>query len=344
MHPLIRRLSAAIGVALITSLVSLASANPASADDADTGGVTWMVRPSDGTGEDGRSWIELELDPGQTAEEHMLIRNLSAAPVTFRLTAADGYFTDTGRFNMLTSDQESVDAGTWIDIQPTVDVPSGADVVVPFTVTVPENATPGDHPAGVAASIRSGEEEQIGVESRVGFRVMTRVAGELDPSATAQIEGGYGGSWNPFEPGRLEASYTFSNTGNTRLSLEPNITLRGLFGLVSLTLPAEEIVEMAPGEERSGTITFRNVWPVFVYTAEVTASTTVVVTGEETPPVLAPVSAAGSVVAFPWAQLMTLLIAGPLLWWVWMDRRRRERRLTDLVERAREEGRRETRS
>ena len=57
---------------------------------------------------------------------------------------------------MLTSDRESTDAGTWIRIQDSIDVASGADVVVPFTITVPDDATPGDHLAGVAAAIRSG--------------------------------------------------------------------------------------------------------------------------------------------------------------------------------------------
>ncbi len=75
-----------------------------------------MVRPSDGVGEDGRSWVEAELAPGDTFEEHLLVRNLSADAVTFHLTAADGYFTDNGRFTMLTADRPSVDAGTWIQI------------------------------------------------------------------------------------------------------------------------------------------------------------------------------------------------------------------------------------
>ena len=113
-------------------------------------------------------------------QEHLLVRNLSTTAVTFQLTAADGYFTSNGRFNMLTSDRSSTDAGTWITMQDSVRVASGADAIVPFTVTVPENATPGDHPAGVAAGVRSGKGE-VGVESRVGFRVMTRVKRRAQP-------------------------------------------------------------------------------------------------------------------------------------------------------------------
>lgn len=200
-------------VALAALVLAGASVTPARAADgagapgASSGAdgpdasVTWMVRPSDGVGEDGRSWIELDLEPGESVEEHLLVRNLSPDAQTFRLTAADGYFTDTGRFNMLTSDRQSVDAGTWIALPDSVVVASGADVVVPFTVTVPADATPGDHAAGVAAGIRSGGGDQVGIESRVGFRVMTRVAGSLAPSAGAAVDGSYDGTWNPFEGG-----------------------------------------------------------------------------------------------------------------------------------------------
>ncbi len=129
--------------------------------------------------------MELELDPGASVDEHLAVRNLSDRDVTFALTAADGYFTPTGRFNMLPGDKQSVAAGIWISMDKTVTVAAGGTAVVPFTVTVPDNATPGDHAAGIAASIYSqggSDGTQLGVESRVGFRVMTRVKGEVRPA------------------------------------------------------------------------------------------------------------------------------------------------------------------
>ena len=329
---------AAIAVVALSAL--LLSAVPAAhADEVDVDGdITWMVRPSDGTGEDGRSWIELELDPGETIDEHLLVRNLSPSTVTFRLSAADGYFTDTGRFNMLTSDRESVDAGTWIDIQDTVEVPSGGDVIVPFTVTVPDNATPGDHPAGVAAGIRSGSDDEVGIESRVGFRVMTRVTGELTPSLAAEISGSYEGAWNPFDAGRLHVAYAVENTGNTRLAVAPQITVSALFGLVSFTAAGEPIVEIAPGESRSATVSFPSAWPLFLYSADVVAAATAV-TDELAPGDVVPVEASSPVVAMPWPQLVALAIALLLLWLLWRDRRRRERLIEGRVEQARQEER-----
>lgn len=335
---MLRLLRRAAIAAVALSALLLSSAPAAHAADQSDGDVTWMVRPSDGTGEDGRSWIELELDPGESVDEHLLVRNLSPSTVTFHLSAADGYFTDTGRFNMLTSDRESVDAGTWIDIQDTVEVPSGGDVIVPFTLTVPDNATPGDHPAGVAAAIRSGSDGEVGIESRVGFRVMTRVTGELAPSLAAEASGSYSGSWNPFDAGRLDVDYAVENTGNTRLSVAPQITVSALFGLVSFTTAGESIVEIAPGESRSATVSFPSAWPLFVYSADVVAAATAV-PDELAAGDVVPVEASSLVVAMPWPQLVTLAIALLLLWLLWRDRRRRERIIEARVERARQEER-----
>jgi len=175
----------ALVAAAAAALALVATAAPTPAHAAEDGTITWSVRPADEHGPDGRSWVEQELDPGASVVEHLAVRNLSNEIVTFGLVAADGYFTDKGRFSMLPAGEESIDAGTWINVAESVTVEAGQTVVVPFSVTVPERAEPGDHAAGIAASIRSvqsAEGTQLGVESRVGFRVMTRVAGELAPS------------------------------------------------------------------------------------------------------------------------------------------------------------------
>lgn len=222
-----------------------AAAETGSAESSDA--VTWSVRPGDQNGEDGRSWVEWEADAGEQRSEYMVVTNHGEADVEFQLSAADGYFTDTGRFNMLPADEESVAAGTWIDVPESVVVPAGGAETVPFTVTVPENATPGDHAAGVAASIRSTGSGSVGVESRVGFRVMTRVAGELQPQLGAAASGTYTGEINPFSSGSIDVAYEIENTGNTLLRTQPEVEVSGPFGLGSHTVTGEEIAEIAPG-------------------------------------------------------------------------------------------------
>lgn len=323
--------------AIAWAVTGAGSAVAGSEEDDQTGSLTWSVRPGDANGPDGRSWVELTLDPGHSVTEHLVIVNHSRQPATFTLSAADGYFTDTGRFNMLPSDRASTGAGTWIQMQDSVALEAGQSAIVPYTITVPEDATPGDHPAGVAASILASD-GAIGIESRVGFRVMTRVTGELAPSLAVTATARYAGSLNPFEPGRIRVDYRIENTGNVRLGAAPQITATGPLGAFPTTRDAEPIAELAPGEHRDGSLVIRSRWPVFAYTVDVTATATPVDTG--VPVVTAdPTTTTVAVAAIPWPQLAALAIA-ILLAALWVrGRQHRQRELERLVEQAREEAR-----
>ncbi|MDA1361106.1 DUF916 domain-containing protein [Glycomyces luteolus] len=319
-------------------------AGPAAAqtDGGDPGTVTWSVRPADEAGEDGRSWVEQELDPGETATEHLAIRNLSDQEVTFRISAADGYFQENGRFSMLPSDQESVDAGLWIEVQDEVTVGADETVIVPFTTAVPENATPGDHAAGIAASVLSqqvGEDgATVGVESRVGFRVMTRVTGELAPAASVEaVASEYELSWNPFAPGSAQVTFEVVNTGNARLLVTGVVGADGQE--VAFPGPDEIDQELLPGDRRAFTVTVEDVWPLVFAPGSVTVTPTVVGEGEGA--AVEPVTADAGFWALPWPQLFVL--AGIVLLAVssLRGRRRSRARLEGRLARAREEGRRE---
>lgn len=316
-------------------------AGPAAAqtDGGDPGTVTWSVRPADESAEDGRSWVEQELDPGETATEHLAIRNLSAQEVTFRVSAADGYFQDNGRFSMLPSGEESVDAGLWIDVQDEVTVGANATVIVPFTTTVPQNATPGDHAAGIAASVLSqqvGEDgATVGVESRVGFRVMTRVTGELSPAASLEaVASSYDMSWNPLAPGEAQLTFDVVNSGNARLLVTGVVTAGGQ----EVAFPgADEIdQELLPGERRSFTVTVEDVWPLVFVPGSLEVTPTVVGEGEGT--VVDAVTADAGFWAVPWPQVTVLvalaLMVGSGVW----GRRRSRVRLEGMLAKAREEG------
>lgn len=323
-------------VAALAAATFLAPLGAAPAVAAEEEPVTWSVRPSDASGEDGRSWAEWDADPGEARTDHMVVTNHGSTEVEFQLSAADGYFTDTGRFNMLPSDHESEDAGTWIELPDSVVVPPGGAEVVPFTVTVPDDATPGDHPAGVAASVLSDGEGNIGVESRVGFRVMTRVEGELVAALDASASGSYDGELNPFLPGGIDVAYDIENSGNMLLRTQPTVTVAGPFGIGSQTIQGAEIAEIAPGETRRGSIRIPDAWPLFTYTVSVEAEPRAV---SEQPPIggAAAVRADAQITAVPWPQLVVVLIAIALLVWGLAHRRREHERVAGLIAQAREE-------
>jgi len=329
-------------LALAVAAVAASAAPPALADDT-AGQISWAMRPAADGAPDKRSWIELDLDPGAEAKEEAAVSNLSTQPVTFRITAADGYFTDTGRFNMLSSSEESVEAGTWIDAPESVTVDPGATAIVPFTVTVPEDAEPGDHAAGIAASVLSVGSEAggaaVGVESRIGFRVMTRVSGDVSPGvAVENVQSEYRLSWNPLRPGSVTVDAEVVNTGNVRLLLDGTVSAQG----ASAALIPEDAAaqELLPGDRRAVSVVLDDVWPLFSVPVEFTVSPTVVTPSEEQIEV-APVSESSSVTAIPLPQLLALLGIALILFALFAGRIRSRRRIERLVREAKEEGLRE---
>ena len=316
----------------IAVLTAAMIAAPVAAVAAEDSPVTWAVTPADENGPDGRRVVDLEVDPGESVTEHLAVRNLSEREATFTLGASDGYYTATGRFTMLPQSEESVGAGTWVAIEPSVTLAANETRVVPFTVTVPPNATPGDHAAGVAASVRSsgtdGAGAQVGVDSRVGFRLSMRVAGELAPALTVEdVQADYVPSWSLFAPGRVDVSYEVTNAGNTALEVADRTgdtpSTRGT---------------LLPGESRRVEVDPVSAWPLGLLFLDLEVMATAPGTS------LSAIPAAHDLVvwAVPWFHLLAAIGVALLLVAIFADRRRRRRRFDDLLRRAREEGRRES--
>ncbi|MBS1697443.1 MAG: hypothetical protein JST25_03460 [Actinobacteria bacterium] len=343
------RLRAALtALALAAGLAAAGGVVPAAADETpapapSAAPVSWSVVPADASGPDGRISVEHELDPGAGVEDHFAVRNLGKDEVTFRLSAADGYYNAKGRFDILPSDKKSVAAGTWISLPDSVTVPAGGTAVIGYTIAVPQNAEPGDHAAGIAASILSSTKDggtAVGVESRVGFRVMVRVIGELTPSfAVQKMHADYRTSWNPFRPGSATVSFEVKNTGNARLAVAGALDLAG--HAVAFPAAGARAQELLPGESHSFTLDVPEVWPLALLSGELKlAPTSTSASGDAL--TVSPATTAVSVWAMPWPQLAVLLgVVLIVLALVWR-RGRSKRRLEDLLERAREEGRTES--
>jgi len=332
------RLAAVLTAVLVTVLTAPA---PTGADPASPT-LTWAVQPADQQGPDGRRWVELTLDPGQVVTEHLAVRNFSDGAVVFSLKAADGYLTDKGRFNMLPSNQESRDGGTWLTVQDTVTVKARETKVVPFTITAPGDAAPGDHPAGIAATVTSAAGGAVAVESRVGFRVMLRASGTVTAALAADgVTAAYRRSWNPFSAGTLHVTYTTTNNGNVAVTGAGRVTVAGPFGMASHGAPTQ-VEETFRGGSRQVETTVAGVWPLGPLRTSVDV-TPALISGDATGAEIRTASATMTAWALPWPQLALAAVVVALVLTVRTLVRRRRRRLARLIARAREEGRAERR-
>jgi hypothetical protein len=206
---------------------------------------------------------------------------------------------------------------------------------------VPDRAEPGDHAAGITASVLSVQSAEdgtnVGVESRIGFRVLTRVTGEITPAAIVEsVDGEYDLSWNPLRPGEATVTFDVLNDGNTRLLAQG--TVGAGTGNAAFPLEGENRQELLPGDTRTLTVPIDGVWPLFAVPVEVSFAPEIVTAEGETS-VLQPVVAATTVWAVPWPHLAIIAGIALIVLAITSGRSRSRRRLDALLEEAREQGR-----
>ncbi|HWS31329.1 MAG TPA: DUF916 domain-containing protein [Actinoplanes sp.] len=325
--------------AAVLALATLASPAPARADS-----LTWSVAPSGPQGPNGRPAFDYKLDPGATVTDHVAVTNHSRRPLTLRLYAQDAFTTSGGGFDLRAGAAAPVDAGGWITVGgERITLPASSRVVVPFTLTVPANATPGDHAAGIVASLLSDTADAAGnrvsVDHRVGSRVYLRVTGPLRQELTVTgVQINTRTSWNPSRLPDVTATFTVVNNGNVRLGGTPTIRIAGPFGFGARTATAATMPEILPGGSLTTTVTVGSVPPLGRENLIVDLSPAPA-DGRAADPAPAPVSARHTVWLMPWPQLAVLAPAAGLLALWWSGRRRRERRMRAALAAAEQRGR-----
>lgn len=293
--------------------------------------VTWGVAPSSRTGPDGRAAFTYKLDPDAELTDYAGISNYSGQPITVDVYASDAFTTPSGGFDLLPAAQRPTDVGSWVAFEPRyrrLVIPSKSRVDVPFRLTVPRNATPGDHAGGIVASIAEPGADaggnRVRVDRRVGARVYLRVTGALAPAFTVErLDARYDGSLNPFSGGTATATYRVRNTGNVRLTARPRVAVAGPFGLARRTVDAPPLPEILPGGEYTATVPVRGVAPLVRLDVDIELAPASTATGRAT------------VWAWPWPQALLLSILAGAAWLFLYRRRANARALAN----ARAEGR-----
>ncbi|MFJ3493109.1 WxL protein peptidoglycan domain-containing protein [Streptomyces sp. NPDC086091] len=233
----------------------LLAGTPAPARAADNG--SWSVYPV-ASAVAARPYFSVSADPGQTLTDRVVVTNKTDGPLTFRLYAADAYNTARdGGFAVRSPGERMRGVGAWAE--PALDrvtVAGGRSVTVPFTVRVPADAEPGDHPGAIVAIDERVEKTDggpvaLGVRRAVGARVYLQVGGPVLTGLA--VENVRLDPHRPLVPGLGDStttiSYTLRNTGNVTLDPRVELRARGLFGRTLLSRELTKVpAELLPGQ------------------------------------------------------------------------------------------------
>lgn len=342
---------AALAIALLGG--SLALTSPALAAEGDE--LQWSVQPAGESGPDGREAFDYAVAPGTQISDRLAVSNFSATEATFRVYAADATTDyDTGAFTLIGSDEPSAAVGSWTSVsggastcpsEPPDQLPAclaglgteimlgpGERAIIPFTLTVPHDATPGDHAGGIVAvhSTQAPTEGGAAVvrENRVGARIYLRVDGatSAEMSMTGLVAG-YDANLNPFAGGTGRVDFDIVNDGNVRLSAQPLIHATGPFGIPLGTYTLPPVLNLLPGATAHVDARLPGVPPLVLMFADIEV-TPLNADGVAASNDAVPAAIHGSTTAWavPWTWLVVLVLLGggtaAVVWW-----RRRSRSL-----------------
>jgi len=226
-----------------------------------TGGILPANPHSDIYGSDIR-FVYPEVEPGSVIEDAAKILNTGGGMTTetYELGAFDATYTQDGAFSFISDEDQNKDLGSWISLsKKEVTVGVGKQVTVPFTITIPEDAEPGDHAAAIAVKLKNTRSNLGGmsVVTRVGARVYLTVAGEVKINLQLiKISHSYLGQ------GKLRFSVVFNNKGNVRHEPVARVHLRSLFKDYGV-MDDVRLGTIFPGNIGSGTFMWKDKVPWF---------------------------------------------------------------------------------
>ena len=123
------------------------------------------------------------LVPGTIQQEGVTVINNTSTQKTLSIYAADSTPSSGGGFACKQFSEERTDVGTWINIkQNEVTLEPNTNVIVPFTITVPQFVDVGEHNGCVLIQeVKTNTENQQGMSLafRSGMRVAITIPGEI---------------------------------------------------------------------------------------------------------------------------------------------------------------------
>jgi hypothetical protein len=205
--------------------------------------------------------VEITGDPGQTLSgEIELLNEQNEQKVLFTSFENFEPAGDTGAPRFIGS-QDGL--ATWLSAQQSVTVDPEQKVVVPYSITIPQNAEPGGYFAAVFFGAQDPKGQgagEVAIGGKLGILILLRVSGNIVENAGVTAFGADTGS-RIFTDLPINFSYKFTNSGGDRVVPLGDITIKNTFGMVSASLLANKNEgSVLPNSGR----TFSSAWGEYV--------------------------------------------------------------------------------
>ncbi|MBU1323206.1 LysM peptidoglycan-binding domain-containing protein [Patescibacteria group bacterium] len=170
------------------------------------------------------------LEPGAVQEEGVLLVNNTEEQKTLQVYAVDSMVSSGGAFACRQMTEPKKDVGVWIELEKSeVTLDSGTSEIVPFTITVPQNAGVGEHNGCIVI-----QEKKEKVEGQTGmtlsFRTGLRVAITIPGEIIRELEI-VGFNIEPQKDGGFLLHPQVKNLGNVSIDADVQVVTRYFFGL-----------------------------------------------------------------------------------------------------------------
>lgn len=129
-------------------------------------------------------WFIYNLDRGESVTDYIKLANVSSEKtMKVKLYPVDAVVTKQGVFGPLDETDPRKDIGAWIKISVSeVNLGPQETRIIPFTLTIPEDASVGDHLGAIIAEkgeLEPSVQPGLSIKTRVGIRVWETVPGEI---------------------------------------------------------------------------------------------------------------------------------------------------------------------
>ena len=170
--------------------------------------------------------LEINADPGDVVRGELFLMNEEKKGTKIFYPDFQKFIEEDGSKKFIA---EKSDLATWFEIDYPITLNSLEGRNIPFTLRVPEDASPGGHFAVIWWSASSPDVGQVSIVTRAGILVYLTVSGEIKEQGqilefTTQNKKKFFGS----PP--INFTINFENTGNVHLKPKGEIQIKNIFG------------------------------------------------------------------------------------------------------------------